>query len=141
MNVTSILFAHDLKQLINFLTRGDAILDLILTNIGNCYDNPFDVSPIGKSDHTCIVWKPTGNYHLVNSKTFTKKVRPMKDSQIREFGRWIQNQTWDNVINAQGTQNKADALYGYLDDSIESFFPMKTVKIHSNNKPMGEFLK
>ena len=59
----------------------------------------------------------------------------MKDSQIKEFGRWIQNQTWDNVINAQGTQDKADAFYGYLDDSIESFFPMKTVKIHSNNKP------
>ena len=59
----------------------------------------------------------------------------MKDSQIREFGRWTQNQTWDNVINAQGTQDKAHALYGYLDDSIESFFPMKTVKIHSDNKP------
>ena len=73
MNVTNILYAHDLEQLINFPTRGDAILDLILTNIGNCYDNPFDTNPIGKSDHTCIVWKPTGNYHLVNSKTFTKR--------------------------------------------------------------------
>ena len=50
----------------------------------------------------------------------------MKDSQIRNFGRWIQNQTWDNVINAQGTQHKADALYGYLDYSIELFFPINT---------------
>ena len=64
MNVTNVLYAHELKQLINFPTRGDAISDLILTNIGYCYDNPFDASPIGKSDHTytCIVWKSTGAF-------------------------------------------------------------------------------
>ncbi|XP_072048885.1 uncharacterized protein [Amphiura filiformis] len=135
MNVNNVLHAHDLKQLVTFPTRGDAILDIIMTNISSYFENPLDVSPIGKSDHTCIVWKPNKMYRQDKTKSVTKKVRPMKDSQIREFGSWVQSQTWDNVTNARGTQDKADALYGYLDNAVESLFPMKTIKIHSNNKP------
>ena len=59
----------------------------------------------------------------------------MKDSQLREFGVWIQDEDWSNVFSAENTQQKADALYESLWGVIDRFFPMQTVKVHHNNKP------
>ena len=59
----------------------------------------------------------------------------MKDSQLREFGVWIQDEDWSNVLSAENTQQKADALFESLRGAIDRFFPMQTVKVHHNNKP------
>ena len=58
MDIKPVLRNHNLKQIIKFPTRGNAILDLILTNINYLLGKPVAMNPICKSDHICIVWKP-----------------------------------------------------------------------------------
>ena len=58
MNINSILRGNNLKQIVTFPTRGNATLDLILTNIQDHYHKPSPYSPIGMSDHDCVLWQP-----------------------------------------------------------------------------------
>lgn len=62
-------------------------------------------------------------------------VRPMRDSSRNKFGRWITTQSWQDVKNAVGTNEKNDAFYSTFLPEIDSHFPMKTVKIYPSDKP------
>lgn len=43
-----------LKQLVNFTTRSQRTLDVVLTNIGQYYDSPQKLAPFGLSDHYTV---------------------------------------------------------------------------------------
>ena len=49
LNISHIKCQFQLKQLINFPTRGEAILDLILTNLKNFYQVPTRLTPFGQT--------------------------------------------------------------------------------------------
>ena len=51
----------------------------------------------------------------------------MKDLQLREFSVWIQDEDWSNILSAENTQQKADALHESLWGAIDRLFPMQTV--------------
>ena len=88
---------------------------------------------LGKSDHVCVLWRP--EVQVVKYQRTKRTYRPIKDSQLREFGMWIQGEDWSNVFSANNTQQKADALYESLRGAIDTFFPVQTVKVHHNSKP------
>ena len=72
---------------------------------------------------------------VVKHQGTKRTYHPMKDSQLREFGVWIQDEDWSNVLSAENTQQKADALYESLRGAIDRFFPMQIVKVQNKNKP------
>ena len=134
MNINSILNAQSLKHIVYFPTRGQATLDKVLTSINKFNEKLYPYCPIGKSDHTCVVWNPRTH----QSRKFTNKTRtyrPMKDSQIKEFGTWIQSQDWCDILQADSTQLKTDVFYKTVNQAIDMHFPNVTVKCHSNDKP------
>ena len=47
-----------LKQLVKFPTRGQATLDLILTNMAEKYAEPESFPPFGLSDHVTVIVAP-----------------------------------------------------------------------------------
>ena len=50
-NIKPLCFGSCPTQVVNKPTRGDAILDLIITNMNDLYHTPNVTSPIGRSDH------------------------------------------------------------------------------------------
>ena len=108
-------------------------ISIIMTNFSVHYKDPVPLPALGKSDHVCILWRP--KVQVVKHQSTKRTYRPMKDSQLREFGVWIQDEDWSNVLSAENTQQKADALFESLRGAIDRFFPMQTVKVHHNNKP------
>ena len=90
MNVNSLVRGNDMFQIVDFCTRAEATLDLILTNskLNSLYCKPKALAPIGSSDHVCIIWKP--KCRIVDNAISTKTFRPMHDSCIRSFGTWIE---------------------------------------------------
>ena len=133
MPVNNILKHCNLKQLVKFPTRALATLDLIMTNFNVHYRDPVPLSALGKSDHVCILWRP--KVHVIKNQGSKRTFRPMKDTELREFGRWIQEQDWSNVLKAENTQRKADALYESLHGAVDRFFPMQTIITQSSSKP------
>ena len=79
-----LLFGNQLKQIVKFPTRKDAILDLVFTNISQYHKDPVCMSPIGKSDHVCIALNP--RCKIPGNKIKRSTVRPIKDSGLRNFG-------------------------------------------------------
>ena len=138
MEINNICRGNDLYQLVDFPTRKNATLDLMMTNevLKKHYRKPFPISPLGYSDHSCIVWKP--NNHCAKTCKNTRKVqvvKPLTVNGINSFGTWIQGVDWHEVLEANTTQEKADAFYAILDLGMEICFPEKRVRGHSNDKP------
>ena len=104
MSINSILRGNNLKQIVTFPTRGNATLDLILTNIQDHYHKPSPYSPVGKSDHACVLWKP--EHKLPDNTKKTHVIRLFGDSSVRALGTWIQNQSWNEVYVSEGPQAK-----------------------------------
>ena len=50
---------HNLKQIVDLPTRGNALLDNICTNIPNVYQRPVIRAAIGLSDHKVVVCIPS----------------------------------------------------------------------------------
>ncbi len=50
LRTSSISRLFKLKELMNFPTRGERTLDVILTNISQFFDNPEKMAPFGLSD-------------------------------------------------------------------------------------------
>ena len=48
-----------LKQLVTSPTRGANILDKIFTNYNALFSTPFILAPLGRSDHCCVLLKPS----------------------------------------------------------------------------------
>ena len=57
-NIRPLCLGSCLTQVVNKPTRGDAILDLIITNLNDLYYTPNVTSPIGRSYHSCVSWFP-----------------------------------------------------------------------------------
>ncbi|XP_072048561.1 uncharacterized protein [Amphiura filiformis] len=126
--------AHSLNQVVTVPTRKNAILDLVITNLKNQYDIPNVCSPLGKGDHNTIYWSPSGAVRTPG-RVIKRTVRPLLKPDIHEFGRWITSHTWDEVLNANSTQDKTDAFYSTVHEAIERHFPTKVVKLHTSYKP------
>ena len=84
MNVDYVLRGNNLHQLVDFPTRGQATLDLMLvsSNLNKLYSKPVPISPIGFSDHVSILWTPKIRPKPASSKKSVKVARPMRS---REF--------------------------------------------------------
>ena len=131
--------AHALSQVVNKPTRENAILDLIMTNVKHFYDDPSVSSPVGSSDHVTIYWSPKHGYRI-ESSVQKRSIRPLLKSRIHEFGRWITNHSWQEVLSVMSTQDKADAFYSAINSAIETHFPTKVSKFIPVTSP-GLLLK
>ena len=59
----------------------------------------------------------------------------MKDSGIREFGAWITQFDWSQVLETEGTIAKTDTFYELLQKGIDTHFPTREIKMHISDKP------
>ena len=58
LNTSRLRTGYDLKQLVNFPTRGNNTLDIVLTNLNAFFDQPTKCAPFGLSDHMSIEVRP-----------------------------------------------------------------------------------
>ncbi|KAI8503384.1 hypothetical protein Bbelb_192050 [Branchiostoma belcheri] len=122
-----------LSQVVKNNTRGDAILDLILTNMKDWYQCPSILPPIGMSDHSSVLWVPKAK--TTDNKPIKKQTRQLGESGLFEFGKWITKHKWSEVYDAHGVIDKANAFHSTLENAINTFFPTKIIKVHQTDKP------
>ena len=91
LNVSRLRSCYNLKQLVNFHTRGNNTLDIVLTNLSAYYDKPNKCVPFGVSDHVII------------------EVRPIKRSQVQGTSRFAVRKYLE-MIDIPTLLNTAHAL-------------------------------
>ena len=120
-----------LRQIVGLPTRGSAILDKIFTDINSC-SQPDILAPLGTADHNTVLWSTSGS---LEPSRQTRSVRPLTDSSIREFGRWICSQNWEDIFDIADIDVAAEKLQKKLRDAYEEHFPETSYRCKTNEPP------
>jgi len=136
LDVNDILANHNLRQIVNESTRGNNILDLIITNLDNKYKPPEITAPLGSSDHNTIEWRPNTTNNNGKIPTTHSYVRRFPQSSIDAFGRWVSNHSWfSDIENLTCATALTSSFTNELKTAINNFFPLKRIQKHCDDKP------
>ena len=107
------------RQIVSNPTYRQAVLDVIVTDIGQYYmeplirpplqpDNPATASP---SDHRIAFAKTKpSSAHPVKRETKIQTVRPLPDDALAGFSSWVQHKSWEFVFNGRDASDMVDIL-------------------------------
>ena len=138
LDITDILANHNLKQVVQDPTRGNNILDLIVTNLSHLYSTPVIFAPLGRSDHNTIMWSVDSRCTNNPARSCATKryVRRFTQSSREAFGRWCSTHDWfSDTQESVSATNLTASFTSDLLSAIEQFFPAKSIKIHETDKP------
>ena len=122
---------NNLRNIVNFNTREDAMLDLILTDSDE-YDNAVELSPIANNNHCCI---------LVNGvKTGSRKYKKIKKRLVNEQRKIsvyhaVALERWQEVFEASNVHDKALAFHQIIDRILDKHCPKQTLKCRADKPP------
>ena len=131
------------SQLVNRPTRGQKILSVIVTDLGDFFQEPIILPPlqpdtpgIGKpSDHSVpLATTYTDRTKPKKTRYTLKNVRPFPDSGIAEFGRWLQNENFSALTLAESPDICVDIFEIMIKEKLEQIFPEKQIKIYDGDK-------
>ena len=140
-----------LRQCVDQFTRGQKILDIILSNLHCFYNVTVIVPPIspdqsGKgvpSDHSGVIATPHTNSTLPpqNNKV-RKNVRPIPESLLFEFGKKLATTDFRLVYSQPSSTQIVAKLQDLLTNLVEETFPLKSIVISSEDLPFfNEYLR
>ena len=134
LNITNICRHFGLKQVVKFPTRGDATLDLILTNISEFYSEPKCYPPLGLSDHCTIhIAAKQRRYQQEKSKYMT--LHGTRPSYRASLGRYLSNINWLSLTDLPTCKDKLLYFTDLVFNGVNSILPKKSVKIRTNEPP------
>ena len=108
--------------------------DLIFTDMVEYCEIPAILVPLSTSDHNVINWKSKCN--IAEKGNFTKiKVRQFRQQQLEQFNALLANYNWSSIFNTSGIDRKVHTFLQVTENMISEYFPEKTVRIYSKDKP------
>ena len=131
LNTKRLQNSFDLKQIVKFPTRGDKILDLVLTNLREYYRFPIQRPPHGLSDHMSVEVQP----QLPDSRS-TIKTRDLKPSNRLAIRTYLQEvDAYTLVGNVHGCAEKVSIFQSIIQHGLDSVLPLRSKAIHSRDPP------
>ncbi len=141
----SFIDSANLKQMVDFPTRFRnnqiSCLDLIICDKDGLISNIHNASPIGKSDHTPVLFDLSGNYP--KNPNITRNIWNLAAGDFDQLNRILVNTDWDTLLNSNDVNLVTDIWYEYFTNIASNYIPSKTIHITSNDKLpyMTKYLK
>ena len=126
-----------LKQIVNKPTRGDEILDLLMTNMPQLYDNNSvqTLPPFGLSDHNVVsVWPKTRPSKMGTSKRSVPR-HDLRAGRKCELGRYLSCIDWSLGDAAEFGNDKLKLLIDTINIGLDVIMPVKHFKVHTDDPP------
>ena len=132
----------DMKEVQVGPTRKDRCIDRLFTNFGRAISESGTVPPLepepghqgAKSDHRIAFLRA----NLPRTRPFewvTYQYRYFNDQAVGEFGQWLAGMDWREVLNAEGSNAKANLYQEEVTRAMEAVFPLITVRKKSTDCP------
>ena len=87
------------------------------------------------SDHCTVFAAPlASNTDSKVNEYIAKTTRPMPDSAIRQFGKWIVLHSWDNVKKVGDPTQQVTVMQSDIEKKVNEVCPTKVVKFSSKDK-------
>ena len=115
-------------------TQGHNTLDLIIINLRRFYQDTVILPPVGRSDHSTMIWKRTAQACYPPKKRIIH-LQPITNSAVRSFGQWITSYNWRPVLEASTAQAKTDTFCSILTEQINRYFLPQKTKCTTSDKP------
>lgn len=134
LRVSRLLNQFKLKQLVRVPTRGDNILDLIITNMNTVYDQDQIERhpPFGLSDHCAVLLRPkTRGQHKCSRRTIMK--RDMRPSKKQCFGRYLSSIDWSVLHQLDNCDSKLQLFLDFVMIGLDNIMPLRAVKLQVND--------
>jgi hypothetical protein len=123
-----------LKQLIQFHTRGNRTLYLILTNLKKYYQPPVKLPPFGLSDHFTVLAEPKirGDNQLNKKTKHSRDLRPSRRAAMSAF---INEIDWSILDHYHSCEEKWACFESIINTGMEILLPVKSIKLCNNEPP------
>ena len=139
MKLNTLCRRFSMKKSVKAATRGNNVLDLILTNMSDLYNDVVHLPPVGRSDHQCLLNCPKRKQ---SAKLFSHKVRLLKPSNLNTLGLKLNLEEWAPVFLANDVDDKVTNFTNIVKDMLDETIPETTVRIHASDKPwMSAYIK
>ena len=122
-------------QVVNVVTRGQATLDKIWTNMNGFYSTPVSISELGTSDHCMVLWKPDRGSPDIRGNVTRVTVKCMGPSAKAAFAMGVASIRWEPLFRLTTCEEKYSYYQTIFNNLIEHCFPIKTVTRHTADKP------
>ena len=131
LKTSSISRSFKLKQFVNFPTRGERTLDMILTNITQFYDKPEKLAPFGLSILFCFtisLFPKVRNFNKHKSRVV--KLRDTRPSNRMALGRVLSTIDWSCLDLINSCEEKLAFFNKIISDSLNFIMPVKTRRLN-----------
>ena len=145
LDLTSILtLSPTMRQLVVAPTRGEAILDPIISTLGLWYQVPICLPPLqadpgsggATADHKITIMRPI---NMMNNKparaTRQIKVRPLPESILNLIKTALQVHSWNNVYTAATSHEKAWIFHKEVMEIVNQIAPERYRNISTDDQP------
>ena len=137
LNINRLLAQFSMKQLVRVPTRGDSILDLIITNMPQLYDKDSveRYTPFGLSVHNVIMLYPKKRPpQAIGRRTVRKRVT-RRSSKTIELGRYLGSCDWSLLDSPMNCENKLQLFVELVQIGRGNIMPLQTTKLNVNVPP------
>ena len=136
LNINRLLAQFSMKQLVRVPTRGDNILNLIITNMPQLYDKDSveRYPPFGLWDHNVIMLYPKKRPPQAISRR-TVRERDTRRSKTIELGRYLGSCDWSLLGSPINFENKLQLFVELVQIGLDNIMPLQTTKLHVNDPP------
>ena len=129
--VDNICEQFGLSDLVDFSTRDDSKLDLILSDVAE-YNAAVKLPPISNNDHCCILVEGQqcrkSNYVQVQRRVVTPQ---RKNALLADLA----SASWNDVLDAKDVHEKVTVFHNQVTVLLDKHCPEKTVKVRSDKPP------
>ena len=134
LDVKSIQRHFRLKQMVKKPTRKDAILDLVLTNLHDFYEEPQHFPPFGLSDHQTVTVESLVRENCGQPCKFVLK-RDKRESRKAELGRYLSVIDWSVLFSSSSYCQEMLNIFKVIHIGLDILMPIKRVRVNTRDAP------
>ena len=124
-----------LKQIVKKPTRKNAILDIVLTNLHQYYDEPHSFPPLGLSDHNTFKVEARVRESGQNSTKFMLE-RDSRASRKAGLGRHLSAIDWPPLFSSLDCcADMLNVFYKVLRTRLDLLMPVNKVRVNTSDVP------
>ena len=113
-----------LTRIIKVLTRDTGTLDWCLTNRSKLMASPEQLPRLGESDHYSVFIHPAQSPTASKNTKKTIEKRDLRPSRLREFGQWIVQHSWEDVLSTSLVHDKYNLFMNRLGAAVDTFLQL-----------------
>lgn len=113
-------------------TRGENILDLVLTSNENMVNNLVVSEPFGTSDHNIVTFD---TIYKTNTRVWKEKYYDYRKADFKGMRSFLNGTNWNNILESENVEDMWDKFKCKMNEAVEGFVPMK-VRKQKSNKPL-----